>query len=120
VSQSACSACHAKGYCSVAEAEEKVVELSNDPAMDFKKGEEVMVIMDSRLGWKAVIYAYLLPLLVLVAGVVVFSVLLENEGLAALIALFCLAPYYALLFLFKNRFSKEFRFTLRHIEQNPS
>ncbi len=112
LSQSACSACHAKGACTVADMKDKIIDTEMDQPGNWKTGDEVMVRMDESLGRKAVILGYGLPLIVLVGSIIIFLSLLANEGLAALLAILMLVPYYLALYLFRNRLHKEFRFTI--------
>ena len=113
LSQSACSSCHAKGACTIADIEEKVIEAEMDPSENRKIGEQVMVKMEESLGQKkAVIMGYVLPLFVLVGSIILFLSLLKSEGLAALLSLLMLVPYYFVLYLFRNRLRKNFSFRI--------
>ena len=112
LAQSACSSCHAKGACTIAEVEEKIIDADNDPSGNWKPGDQVMVRMEESLGKKAVFMGYVLPLVVLVVSIIVFISLLNSEGLAALLSLLMLVPYYLTLFLFRKRLQKEFRFRI--------
>jgi sigma-E factor negative regulatory protein RseC len=112
LSQSACSTCHAKGACSVADVEEKIIEADNEPFENRKPGDQVMVKMEESLGHKAVLMGYVLPLIVLVGSVVLFLSFLKSEGLAALLSIMMLFPYYFGLYLFRKRLRKEFRFRI--------
>jgi len=113
LSQSACSTCHAKGACTVADIEEKIIEADLDPSGNHKPGDQVMVRMEESLGRKAVLLGYVLPLVVLVGSIVFFLSVLEHEGLAALLSLLMLVPYYLVLYLFRKRLQKEFRFRIQ-------
>ena len=110
LSQSACSSCHAKGACTIADVEEKIIEADIDPSGNRKPGEQVMVKMEESLGHKAVLMGYVLPLVVLVGSVILFLSLFKHEGLAALLSILMLVPYYFTLYLFRKRLRKEFRF----------
>lgn len=110
LSKSACSTCHAKGACSVADIEEKIVEVDRDKTMHWAPGDQVMVRMDESMGWKAVVAGYVAPLILLVGSIIIFLSVLHHEGLAALLSLLMLVPYYLVLYLFRNRLKKEFRF----------
>lgn len=112
LSQSACSSCHAKAACTIADVEEKIIEAELDPAGNRKPGEEVMVKMEESMGHKAVLMGYVLPLIVLVGSIILFLSLFKNEGLAALLSILMLVPYYFALYLFRNRLKKEFRFRI--------
>ena len=113
LSKSACSSCHAKSVCTIADVEEKIIEAENDPDSAWKTGDEVMVRMEESLGRKAVFMGYVLPLVVLLVSIVVFLSLLNHEGLAALLSILMLIPYYLVLYLFRKRLQKEFRFRIQ-------
>jgi len=112
LSQSACSSCHAKGACTVADMKEKIIETQSDNPGQFKPGDEVMVRMDESLGRKAVFLGYGLPFVVLVGSIIVFLTIFSHEGLAALLSLLMLVPYYLVLYFFRKRLHKEFRFRI--------
>lgn len=112
LSQSACSSCHAKGACTIADVEEKIIEAELDPSRNRKPGEQVMVKMEESLGHKAVLMGYVLPLIVLVGSVILFLSLFKHEGLAAVLSILMLVPYYFILYLFRKRLRKEFRFRI--------
>ncbi|MBP6871744.1 MAG: SoxR reducing system RseC family protein [Bacteroidales bacterium] len=112
LSQSACGSCHAKGMCTVAEVEEKIVEVGINPGAAHKEGDAVMVRMDESLGRKAVWMGYGLPFIILMSSIVIFLSVLNNEGLAALLSIAMLAPYYLVLYLMRGRLHKEFRFRI--------
>ena len=77
-------------------------------------GDEVEVMVQQKMGWKAVVLAYLLPFFVMLAvifmGNALWNVREEILGTAALCAM---ALYYIVLGLFKDRLQKEFSFTAR-------
>jgi sigma-E factor negative regulatory protein RseC len=110
LSQSACSSCHAKQACTVADMKDKIIDAELDQPDKWKPGDEVMVTMDESLGRKAVILGYGLPIVVLVGSIIVFLSLFKHEGLAALLSILMLVPYYFVLYLFRNKLHKEFRF----------
>jgi len=112
LSQSACSSCHAKGACTIADVEEKIIEADIDPSGNRKPGEQVMVRMEESLGQKALLMGYVLPLVVLVGSIILFLSVLKHEGLAALLSLLMLVPYYLTLYLFRKQLRKEFRFRI--------
>ena len=71
ISSSACSACHASGICGMSEYTKKAVEVPTRAWENFTPGEEVNVVLKASMGHKAVWRAYVLPLLVLVAVLMV-------------------------------------------------
>lgn len=114
IQNSACSACHAKGGCSAADSAEKEVE-AMIVNQKLAVGDKVMVTGRSVLGLEAVMYAYLLPFLFLFTTLLTVFAYTENELIAAVSAIGSIIPYYAILFLFKNKFSKKFTFFIKQI-----
>ncbi|MBE6321166.1 MAG: RseC/MucC family positive regulator of sigma(E) [Bacteroidales bacterium] len=114
VQTSACATCKAKAMCASAESAEKemtVVLLGDE---QWAVGDEVEVMVQQKMGWKAVVLAYLLPFFVMLAvifmGNALWNVREEILGTAALCAM---ALYYIVLGLFKDRLQKEFSFTAK-------
>lgn len=114
VQTSACAACKAKAMCASAESAEKemtVVLLGDE---QWAVGNEVEVMVQQKMGWKAVVLAYLLPFFVMLAvifmGNALWNVREEILGTAALCAM---ALYYLVLGMFKSKLQKEFSFTAK-------
>ena len=119
LNKSACAACHAKGVCGASDESVKVVEVAQDIttlAADYQIGEKVNVIMSSAMGTQAVWIAYVVPLLVLMASILVFSLCGAGELAMGLGSLGIVALYYLGVFLFRNKISKIFIFS---IEKQP-
>ena len=102
----------------MADVEEKLIEVENEIPDRMKEGDQVMVRMEESLGRKAVLLGYVLPLVVLLVSIIVFISLLKHEGLAALLSILMLVPYYSTLFLFRKKIHKEFRFRIQLSEQD--
>ena len=96
VSHSSCASCHAKGACSISDVESKYVEVKSTE--EWNIGENVKIILEQKMGFKALWYGYIVPLLVLVSGVIVTYAITGKDGLAGLVALGLLFPYYLLLY----------------------
>ena len=130
VQTSACAACKAKAMCASAESVEKEMRVTllmdngrpagyggldaDKPLLEYKVGDEVEVMVQQKMGWKAVVLAYLLPFFVMLAvifmGNALWNVREEILGTAALCAM---ALYYIVLGLFKDKLQKEFSFTAK-------
>ena len=125
VQTSACAACKAKAMCASAESAEKEmtvvllgengkVTTENNSTQSYHVGDTVEVMVQQKMGWKAVVLAYLLPFFVMLAvifmGNALWNVREEILGTAALCAM---ALYYIVLGLFKDRLQKEFSFTAK-------
>jgi sigma-E factor negative regulatory protein RseC len=119
VNKSACAACHAKAVCGASDEAVKVIEIAQDfstLAGDYQVGETVNVIMSSAMGTQAIWIAYVIPLIVLMASILVFSLCGAGELLMGLGSLGVVALYYLGVFFLRNRISKIFIFS---IEKQP-
>lgn len=114
VQQSACSGCHAKSMCSASERKEKIIEIP-DTSGEYKVDEPVEIIGRATMGLQAVLLAFVLPLVGVVAAVVVGSLLAWKETFSGLIGLILLVVYYCLLYLFREQLKKRFVFTLQKL-----
>ncbi|OPL13467.1 MAG: hypothetical protein AVO34_06260 [Firmicutes bacterium ML8_F2] len=112
MAMSACSSCHAKGMCHVADMEEKVIEVKPAGGSVYAEGDHVVVSMRRSLGTRAVLLGYIIPFVVMVATLLLVLLISGNEGLAGLSAIAVLIPYYALLYAFRNRIKNTFSFSI--------
>ena len=127
VQTSACAACKAKAMCASAESAEKemMVMLLGDG--QWAVGDTVEVMVQQKMGWKAVVLAYLLPFFVMLAVMFIGNGLLamgdgatgllgdeaKREAVLGTVALCAMALYYLVLGMFKGKLQKEFSFTAR-------
>lgn len=109
---SACSACKVAAHCNASETKEKIIDVMDADAFHYQKGDQVMVVTDTAVGFRASLYGYLLPLILMVVTLVGVLAATHSEGLAALSALGILMPYYVLLFLMRNKLRNRLSFTL--------
>lgn len=113
VSQAACASCSVKGACNAADLQDKTIEVKNADSSRYKTGQHVEVFMGKSLGTKAVMLGYVLPFIVLITSLIVFSGMLKDEGIAGLISLGILVPYYIILHSLRDRLGRTFSFQLR-------
>ena len=149
VQTSACAACKAKAMCASAESAEKEMtvvllgerapqksaDFSGTPQAirregerrGFAVGDAVEVMVQQKMGWKAVVLAYLLPFFVMLAVIFMGNGLLamgygaigllgdeaKREAVLGTVALCAMALYYLVLGIFKDKLQKEFSFTAR-------
>ncbi len=113
VSESACGTCHAKGFCSAADAKEKIIETPNLHPYTHRIGDQVEVTLRKSHGLKAVLFGYFLPFILLVTTLMAIHEITGNQGLAGLISLIILAPYYLVLYLFRSRLKSAFEFAIK-------
>ncbi|UCG27583.1 MAG: SoxR reducing system RseC family protein [Bacteroidales bacterium] len=110
---SACNACHAKGICSVAEMDDKSVDVAVQGR--YSVGESVMIILEQTLGYKALFLGYLLPLIIVITALITLTIISGNEVFSALVSLFLLIPYYLIIYFLRDRIRREFSFIVRKI-----
>ena len=113
VAQSACAACHAKSVCNVSELQQEIVEVPRKQADNYKIGDQVEILMEKSLGPKAVMLGYFIPFLLLVTTLIVSLSLINNQGIAGLISIGILIPYYLILYLKRDALKTAFRFRIR-------
>lgn len=113
--KTACSDCHAKGACIAADTKVKMVQVT-DSSGRFRLNEKVLLAGKASIGYRAVLWAFVLPLILLMCVVfVLISFLHVSELRAALFALVALLPYYALLYTMRDRMSEKLAFTIKKI-----
>lgn len=112
LAQSACAACHAKGACGMGEQAEKILTVPRPKGRDFALNQKVNVRMAIGQGNKAAVLAYLIPIVLLLAVLFVCLGLGMNEGLAALVSIIALVPYYIVLYLRRDKLKKKFDYTI--------
>lgn len=110
VQTSACAACKAKAMCASAESKEKEIEAIGDGLLAV--GDTAEVLVQQKLGWKAVLLAYILPFVVMLGVVVIGNGLqVIGEEIVGTMALCAMGVYYIVLGFFKDKIQKEFSFT---------
>lgn len=112
---SACSSCHAKSVCSVSDSESKIVEVYCDSDRHFDVGETVKVGVSENLGLKALAIGYLIPFCLFIVALLV-SLQFTSEGIAGILAIAALPPYYIVLRLFRNKFKNAFTFKVMKMQ----
>ena len=127
VQTSACAACKAKAMCASAESAEKEMTVVLLDDEQWAVGNEVEVMVQQKMGWKAVVLAYLLPFFVMLAVMFIGNGLLamgdgatgllgdeaKREAVLGTVALCAMALYYLVLGMFKDKLQKEFSFTAK-------
>ena len=114
VQASACAACKAKAMCASAESAEKEMTVILLGDEQWAVGNEVEVMVQQKMGWKAVVLAYLLPFFVMLAVMLIGNAIWAvREEILGTVALCAMAVYYLVLGLFKDKLQKEFSFTAK-------
>lgn len=111
---SACAACKAKSMCMSSESQQK--EMDAFMLEPMQVGDRVEVEVREQLAWKAVLLAYILPFIVMIAVITILDAVTSlDEAIVGTIALCSIAAYYLILRLFRSRLQKQFNFTARKI-----
>lgn len=111
--QSACSACHAKGVCMAADSKEKLVEVV-DFSGRFRENERVIIEGKESMGYKAVFWAFVLPLVILILTLILtLSLWNFSETEAAISAITALIPYYLILYFLRKKMANSFQFNIK-------
>lgn len=109
---SACSACKVAAHCNASETKEKIIEVQVADADRYQRGDSVIVVADTAVGFRASLYGYLLPLILMVVSLVAVLKITQSEGYAAMSALGILIPYYVGLYLLRNKLRNKLSFSI--------
>ena len=112
LSKSACASCNIKGACNMSEMKEKVIVIPRPKDKDLSMGQEVTVSMRLGQANKAVIFAYVIPTIILFSMMFILNHFKIEEGVNALISIGSLIPYYLILFLFKDKIKRKFEYEI--------
>lgn len=113
VSESACSACHAKGLCSLGESKTKAVQVPTSPWQNYQVGDTVILQLKASMGHKAVWIGYVIPLIILMAVLLGATATGVHELKAGLLSIAAVALYYLAVWLFQEKLKKEYIFSIK-------
>ncbi|WP_071134003.1 SoxR reducing system RseC family protein [Millionella massiliensis] len=102
----ACAACKAKSVCSEGGGQGKRMTLAND-GQGYQLGEQITLVMRRSAGLKAVVIAYLVPVILVVAALLVFQTVQIKETVAAISTLVLLGLYFLVIRLLRCRLNRE-------------
>lgn len=107
---SACSSCKAHEKCSFVDKADKVVEVETPEWKSYHEGDTVTVSINEGLGLLAVLLAYFLPAVLIIASVVLLSVFTNSEALAAIAPIILITIYFLFLYKLRDRLQHKFSF----------
>ncbi len=102
----ACTACKAKSVCSEGGGEGKRMTLVND-GQGYRVGEQIQLVMRRSAGLKAVVIAYLVPVVLVVAALLIFQATPMSDTTAALLTLGILVLYFVIIRLLRGRINNQ-------------
>lgn len=141
VNKSACASCHAKGVCAASDESIRQIEIPYNISSlveEYKVGEKVNILLTSSMGLRAVWVSYVIPLFVLLAALMISNTFdyralllaLQQKGIfvnafpllsnfkdlvMGMLSLTVIALYYIVVYLFRNKLSKVFTFSIERI-----
>jgi len=110
--ESACGHCHIQGLCHLTGPLERTIDVKNDNR-NFLVGDVVEIMITRGMGNKAVVFGYLLPFIIMVFTLLLLTSLSLAEWISGLISLAVLVPYYIVLYILREKLSRNFIFTIR-------
>ena len=113
VSESACSACHAAGLCGASESKKKIVDVPVYGDQAYSIGQEVEVCLARKLGLKAVLLSYVIPLVILLILVLTLSSIGLGELVCGLASIGGVALYYLILYFRRDSLAEGYVFYVR-------
>lgn len=111
VSLSACSGCHSRGACGMADAKQKIIEVQR-PEGNYAVGEKVTVTASLHTAFYSVLLAYIFPSVLIIAAIFFIEKSEYSELTAGISGLFLLMLYFFVLYLLKNKINKKIKFTV--------
>ncbi|TCO07211.1 SoxR reducing system RseC family protein [Natronoflexus pectinivorans] len=115
VSESACASCHVKSACTMADSQEKEIDVES--MENVKPGQHVMVVGTDSQGLKAALLAYVLPVVLVLVVLAVTYAVTGNENLSGFLSLLVLVPYFFTIKLAGKAMRKSFTFTIKTINE---
>lgn len=110
--QSACAGCHAKGLCGES-GQERIIEVRTPYANEFQPTERVIVALEREsMGFMSVVWAYIFPLILLLAVLFSAHALGLGDGAAAMASLIATTAYYVVLYVLRRYIDRKIKFTI--------
>lgn len=113
VQHSACSDCHARALCSNSSDSAAKTAVAQTEGVAYAVGDAVTLIVDSGSAWRAVLFAFVVPMVLSMAMLFVVKDMM-GEMWACLATLAFIAVYYLLLYGQRHRLERRVVFRVRH------
>ena len=110
---SACSGCHAKSICIPSDRRQEIITVKNTRNEEYRVGETVELLLETSAGNKAVVLAYVLPLLVLLVLLFGCYALTHHELLSVGVSVLGVVVYYLVLKSLSKGVEKKIEFGIR-------
>lgn len=107
---SACAGCHAKSICIPSDHRQEIVTANVEGNHSFRVGERVNLVLRGNAGAKAVLIAYAIPFVVLLAAFIGCYLLSHNELVSVLVSLLFVLVYFLILKTQIHKINRNFTF----------
>jgi sigma-E factor negative regulatory protein RseC len=115
--RAACAGCHAKSMCMTSEKKEEIISIFTNNPNEYQVGELVQVKLKQSLGAKAVVIAYLFPLLTLAFGLFVTYYFTKNDLFSVGVSFAATALYFLFIKKMDKRLNRHFTFVVSKINE---
>lgn len=113
--ESACGSCKVKNLCGMTEDQMKEVGVYDKEAGTYNVGDKVIVGIGTAMGMKAVLWAYIMPFLLMLATLFITREAGMSEPASGLTTLGAAAIYFICLMFFRKRLEREIIFKISKI-----
>ena len=97
----------------MSEMTEKRLTVPKPDDKEFIVGQPVKIVMNTKQGNKAAVFAYLIPALLMIAKIVTLSNLNIKDWIAAIAGIGIVAIYYLVLYFFREKLRNDFKYEIR-------
>jgi len=111
---SACASCHAKNICMPNDKKEQKI-VAKVSSKSFSIGEEVNLILNTKQGYKAVLFAYIIPVLIAVVSLAISNAGKLEDWKSAIFALIMVTLYFIILKLLSIKITRTIEFKVEKI-----
>ena len=108
----ACAGCAVKSACQLKENAQQQLVIPTKKTSAYRVGQSIFIEISHKTGFLAILYAYIIPLIIMLSTLVITVNLTTNELTAGFFSIFVLLPYYITLFLCKKRLNQKFSFKI--------
>lgn len=108
--QSACEACKVATHCIAAEGKPMTVDIANADVANYTVGERVRIVETKQVAVRALVMAFVIPLVIMVATLAIVTALTGNEGLGALASLAVLVVCFLCMRMISGRIEHQLQF----------
>ena len=113
VVSSACGECKAKAVCGSGESQIRLVSAYTEHPEIYKVGDEVTISIEQIMGYKAIVFSYIVPLVVMLLALLVTHSR-YGDLVAGVSALGACALYFVVLAFFRKRLERVVVFSVKN------